>query len=74
MSSNIRQAGKHLLALINDILDLSKIEAGKMDLDPDGFKVAPLIEEVVMTIQPLVEQNDNTLVVRCDERAGSMYS
>jgi signal transduction histidine kinase/ActR/RegA family two-component response regulator len=71
---NIRQAGKHLLAIINDILDVSKIEAGKMEIDPAGFRVAPLIEEIVATIQPLVEQNGNTLVVRCDERPGSMYS
>jgi signal transduction histidine kinase/ActR/RegA family two-component response regulator len=70
---SIRRAGKHLLALINDILDLSKIEAGKMEIDPNVFKVAPLIDEVVTTIQPLAEKNDNTLVVRCDERIGSMY-
>ena len=71
---SIRKAGKHLLALINDILDLSKIEAGKMDLDAGVFKVALLVDEVAATIKPLAEQNDNTLIVRYDERVGSMYA
>jgi signal transduction histidine kinase len=71
---NIRGAGKHLLALINDILDLSKIEAGRMILDPDVFTVSPLVHEVVATIQPLAEQNGNTLVVRGIEQGGLMYA
>ncbi|MFL5381553.1 MAG: response regulator [Longimicrobiaceae bacterium] len=57
----ISAAGKHLLALINDILDLSKIEAGKMELYLESFDVAEMIAEVASTIQPLVGENGNTL-------------
>ena len=57
----ISAAGKHLLALINDILDLSKIEAGKMELFLESFDVAEMIAEVASTIQPLVRENGNTL-------------
>lgn len=57
----IHGAGKHLLALINDILDLSKIEAGKMDLFVETFEIGPFIDEVVDTVQPLVAQKGNEL-------------
>jgi PAS domain S-box-containing protein len=59
----IYNAGKHLLALINDILDLSKIEAGKMDLYLETFAVDEMVREVVSTIQPLVDKRGNQLDV-----------
>jgi CheY-like chemotaxis protein len=68
----VLRAGRHLLALINDILDLSKIEAGKMELHLESFPFAPLIEDVVKTIQPLAEKNGNELVVDCAPDIGVM--
>ncbi|GMR14300.1 MAG: hypothetical protein BMS9Abin29_2549 [Gemmatimonadota bacterium] len=70
----IHSAGKHLLALINDVLDLSKIEAGKMELYLETFDVAALLEEVSSTVRPLVEKNGNTLEVRCGGDAGEMHA
>ncbi|HEV8439137.1 MAG TPA: response regulator [Methylomirabilota bacterium] len=68
----ILRAGKHLLALINDILDLSKIEAGKMDLHLESFAIAPVVEDVVTTIRPLAEKNGNRVVVECPVDLGTM--
>ncbi|MFN3429296.1 MAG: GAF domain-containing protein [Candidatus Sericytochromatia bacterium] len=63
----VHGAGKHLLNLINDILDLSKIEAGKMELYLEEFEVSELIEQVVATIQPLIDQRGNRFEVTLDE-------
>jgi signal transduction histidine kinase len=70
----VNAAGKHLLSLINNILDLSKIEAGRMDLYLEDFAVADLIRDVVAVVQPLVEQKGNTLVVEADDDVGVMHA
>jgi len=70
----INVAGKHLLGLINDILDLSKIEAGKMDLDLETFSISELIRDVAAIVQPLVEKHGNALVVECPGDIGEMHA
>jgi signal transduction histidine kinase len=72
--NRIQSAAKHLLELINDILDLSKIEAGKLDLKLDTFEVKETINTIVTTVRPLIEWGENTLVVQCDDDLGKMFS
>jgi signal transduction histidine kinase len=70
--NRVNRAGTHLLGLINQVLDLSKIEAGKLELNPETVALAPLIEEVIGTARQLAEQNKNQLVVTCDDHIASL--
>jgi signal transduction histidine kinase len=70
----IESAGRHLLGLVNDILDLSKIEAGRMELNLSTFALPPLIDEVVKTIEPLAAKNGNQVAVICDAAIGTMHA
>lgn len=70
----IQTAGRHLLTLISDILDLSKIEAGRVELDLETFELTPMIQEVVSTIQPLVRKNQNALDVQCVDDLCTMHA
>src|SRR5262249_58257649 len=67
-------AGRHLLALINDILDLSKIEAGRMELHLETFPLAPVIEDVGKTIEPMAKKNANRIVIDCSSGLGTMHA
>jgi signal transduction histidine kinase len=68
----IRSAGRHLLGLISDVLDLSKIEAGKMELHIEPFDLSALMDETVATIEPLLRTNANTLVINRPTALGTM--
>lgn len=70
----ITSASRYLLALINNILDLSKVEANKMSLCLAEFEIATLVTEVTATIAPLIKKNNNTFVMQKDEQLGVMYA
>jgi GAF domain-containing protein/CheY-like chemotaxis protein/anti-sigma regulatory factor (Ser/Thr protein kinase) len=67
-------AGRHLLALINDILDLSKIEAGRMELHFESFPLAPVIEDVAKTIEPMATKNGNRVLIDCPADLGTIHA
>jgi adenylate cyclase len=68
----VNAAGTHLLSLINEVLDLSKIEAGKLELNPEPIDLARLIDEVVGTAGQLAEKNKNRLIVEAQESVGAL--
>jgi signal transduction histidine kinase len=68
----VNRAGTHLLGLINQVLDLSKIEAGKLELNPQTVQLAPLMEEVIGTARQLADQNKNRLILDAQENLGAL--
>jgi PAS domain S-box-containing protein len=68
----IQLAGRHLLGLISDILDLTRIEANKVELHLERFEIAALLDSLVSTVRPLAEKNGNTLAVECPAEIGAM--
>ncbi len=73
-ASNINKSGKHLLKIINDILDISKVEAGKVELEPEGFDLHALISEVMLTIEPLAKQKGVELLIESGNSSCNIYA
>jgi signal transduction histidine kinase len=72
-AKKVTNSAQHLLALINDLLDHSKIEAGKMDLNPTKIAIAPLLTSVVEALKSHVSKNGNTLILKCDPNIGTAW-
>jgi PAS domain S-box-containing protein len=72
--NKIHDAGKHLLGLINDVLDISKIEAGKMDIYNETFSITEMLEEVLSTVQPLIDKKNNTLDIENTANLDTLFT
>jgi signal transduction histidine kinase len=72
--SNINRSGRHLLNIINDILDISKIEAGKMDLDPELFSINQLLDELMQNMEPLASNKEIGLLIEDDVPGCELYA
>lgn len=70
--SKIQNAGESLLAMINDVLDFSKIETAQMELNAQVVDIAAFVEQIAVTVQPLIEKNQNVLEVQCPDHVGKM--
>jgi signal transduction histidine kinase len=68
----INSAGKHLLSLLTDVLDLSKIEANQIDIKSERFELKDFVHDVVPTIQPIIEKNGNKFIIRCGDDLGAV--